>query len=79
MLFLCSGSCENSILLLFLFPCFSSDNNVSEDDINDCEKEDPLDENDSAPLPDSMAKGKVKKKDSRLRWVEEAGAVRICW
>ncbi|XP_019733709.1 craniofacial development protein 1 [Hippocampus comes] len=45
-----------------------SDNNVSEDDINECEKEDPLDENDSVPLPDSMAKRKkVKKKNSSLR------------
>ncbi|XP_077374166.1 craniofacial development protein 1 [Festucalex cinctus] len=44
-----------------------SDDNVSEDDINECEKEDPLDENDDVPHPGSVTKRRVKKKDSSLR------------
>ncbi|XP_059192125.1 craniofacial development protein 1 [Centropristis striata] len=39
-----------------------SDDNLSEDDINECEKEDPLHEGDSVPHPDDVSKRKKKKK-----------------
>ncbi|XP_077425720.1 craniofacial development protein 1 isoform X4 [Vanacampus margaritifer] len=44
-----------------------SDDNASEDDINECEKEDPLDENDDVPHPGSATKRRLKKKDSSLK------------
>ncbi|XP_061533165.1 craniofacial development protein 1 isoform X2 [Phycodurus eques] len=46
-----------------------SDDNVSEDDINECEKEEPSDENDGVPHPDNVTKTKrsVKKNGSSLR------------
>lgn len=40
---------------------FLSDDNLSEDDINECEKEDPLHEDDTVPHPD--LKKKKKRKD----------------
>ncbi|XP_069019088.1 craniofacial development protein 1 [Embiotoca jacksoni] len=39
-----------------------SDDNLSEDDINECEKEDPLHEDDGVPRPDDSSKKKKKKK-----------------
>ncbi|XP_061140026.1 craniofacial development protein 1 isoform X1 [Syngnathus typhle] len=42
-----------------------SDDNVSEDDINECEKEEPLDENENVPHPDKITKR--RRKDSNLR------------
>lgn len=44
-----------------------SDDNLSEDDINECEKEDPLHENDDVPHPDCVTKKKKKKKDISVR------------
>ncbi|KAM7396114.1 hypothetical protein PAMP_019182 [Pampus punctatissimus] len=44
-----------------------SDDNLSEDDINECEKEDPLHEGDDVPHPDNVAKKKRKKKDISMR------------
>ncbi|KAJ3596311.1 hypothetical protein NHX12_002720 [Muraenolepis orangiensis] len=50
-----------------------SADNLSEDDLNDCVKEDPLDENDGVPLVSdgSKKKKRTKKKDDSLamRWV----------
>ncbi|XP_008291300.1 craniofacial development protein 1 [Stegastes partitus] len=43
-----------------------SDNNLSEDDINECEKEDPLHEDDNVPHPGDVNK-KKKKKNSDIR------------
>lgn len=48
--------------LLMFSPVFlSPDDNLSEDDINECEKEDPLHEDDRVPHPDS-GKKEVKKR-----------------
>ncbi|XP_018534090.1 craniofacial development protein 1 isoform X1 [Lates calcarifer] len=44
-----------------------SDDNLSEDDINECEKEDPLHEDDDVPHPDNVSKKKRKKKDIGMR------------
>nr|XP_020468387.1 craniofacial development protein 1 isoform X2 [Monopterus albus] len=44
-----------------------SDDNLSEDDINECEKEDPLHEDDDVPHPDNVSKRKGKKKDISVR------------
>ncbi|XP_040894429.1 craniofacial development protein 1 [Toxotes jaculatrix] len=44
-----------------------SDDNLSEDDINECEKEDPLHEDDDVPHPDVVSKKKRKKKDLSVR------------
>ncbi|XP_061629437.1 craniofacial development protein 1 isoform X1 [Phyllopteryx taeniolatus] len=44
-----------------------SDDNVSEDDINECEKEEPSDESDGVPHPDNVTKRSVKKNGSSLR------------
>ncbi|KAM9377133.1 craniofacial development protein 1 isoform 2-T2 [Pholidichthys leucotaenia] len=43
-----------------------SDDNLSEDDINECEKEDPLHEDDTVPHPGSISK-KKRKKDISMR------------
>uniref|UniRef100_UPI0037E81A5C craniofacial development protein 1 n=1 Tax=Semicossyphus pulcher TaxID=241346 RepID=UPI0037E81A5C len=43
-----------------------SDDNLSEDDINECEKEDPLHRDDDVPHPDNVSK-KRKKKDLAVR------------
>lgn len=43
-----------------------SDENLSEDDINECEKEDPLHENENVPHPDDVNKER-KKNDIRIR------------
>lgn len=45
---------------------FTSDDNLSEDDINECEKEDPLHEDDSVPHSEPISK-KKKKKDISVR------------
>lgn len=45
----------------------SSDDNLSEDDINECEKEDPLHGDDDVPHPDNVSKKKRKKKDISMR------------
>lgn len=44
-----------------------SDGSLSEDDINECEKEDPLNEEDVVPHPDSGHKNKRKDKSVRKR------------
>ncbi|TDH09109.1 hypothetical protein EPR50_G00083170 [Perca flavescens] len=44
-----------------------SDDNLSEDDINECEKEEPLHEGDDVPHPDNGSKKKRKKKDIGVR------------
>ncbi|XP_044049640.1 craniofacial development protein 1 isoform X1 [Siniperca chuatsi] len=44
-----------------------SDDNLSEDDINECEKEDPLHRDDDVPHPDNVSKKKRKKKDIGMR------------
>ncbi|XP_034735683.1 craniofacial development protein 1 [Etheostoma cragini] len=44
-----------------------SDDNLSEDDINECEKEEPLHEGDDVPHPDNGSKKKRKKKDISVR------------
>ncbi|KAK2841778.1 hypothetical protein Q5P01_011978 [Channa striata] len=44
-----------------------SDENLSEDDINDCEKEEPLREDDDVPHPDSISKKNWRKKDIGVR------------
>lgn len=50
------------MFLKFCMPLvFLSDDNLSEDDINECEKEDPLHEDDTVPHPD--LKKKKKRKD----------------
>lgn len=58
--------------MFFLFICFlfsfSSDDNLSEDDINECEKEDPLHRDDDVPHPDYVSKKKRKKMDISVRW-----------
>uniref|UniRef100_UPI003AAA4C5C craniofacial development protein 1 n=1 Tax=Centroberyx gerrardi TaxID=166262 RepID=UPI003AAA4C5C len=53
-----------------------SDDNLSEDDINECEKEDPLDENDGVPHADDVTKKKAKKrkgKDISMRKRKKGG------
>ncbi|XP_037624239.1 craniofacial development protein 1 [Sebastes umbrosus] len=44
-----------------------SDDNLSEDDINECEKEEPLNEGDSVPHPNDVSKKKRKQKDIGVR------------
>ncbi|XP_029953153.1 craniofacial development protein 1 [Salarias fasciatus] len=44
-----------------------SDDNLSEDDINECEKEDPLHEDDTVPHPGDVSRKKKKKKDVGMR------------
>ncbi|KAK1902936.1 Craniofacial development protein 1 [Dissostichus eleginoides] len=44
-----------------------SDDNLSEDDLNECEKEDPLNESDTVPHDGSDSKKKRKKKDISVR------------
>lgn len=44
-----------------------SDDNLSEDDLNECEKEDPLHENDEVSHPGSVSKKKKKKKNISMR------------
>ncbi|KAM9352037.1 craniofacial development protein 1 [Symphorus nematophorus] len=44
-----------------------SDENLSEDDINECEKEDPLHEGDDVPHPGQVSKKKRKKTDIGMR------------
>ncbi|XP_026168163.1 craniofacial development protein 1 isoform X2 [Mastacembelus armatus] len=44
-----------------------SDDNLSEDDIHECEKEDPLHEDDKVPHPDDVSRSKMKKKDRSIR------------
>lgn len=44
-----------------------SDDNLSEDDINECEKEDPLHEDDTVPHPSDVSRKKKKKKDISVR------------
>ncbi|KAM9808088.1 craniofacial development protein 1 [Neosynchiropus ocellatus] len=44
-----------------------SDDNLSEDDLNDCEKEEPLNEDDEVPHPGNSSKKKSKKKDISAR------------
>lgn len=47
---------------LHCFLYFStSDDNLSEDDINECEKEEPLREDDSVPHSELISKKKMKK------------------
>ncbi|CAJ1057098.1 craniofacial development protein 1 [Xyrichtys novacula] len=44
-----------------------SDDNLSEDDINECEKEEPLHRDDDVPHPEKDGKKKKKKKDLSVR------------
>lgn len=44
-----------------------SDDNLSEDDLNECEKEEPLREDDSVPHPDDVSKKKKTKKHISMR------------
>ncbi|XP_054476136.1 craniofacial development protein 1 isoform X2 [Anoplopoma fimbria] len=44
-----------------------SDDNLSEDDMNECEKEEPLNEGDSVPHPGDVSKKKRKKNDIGVR------------
>lgn len=44
-----------------------SDDNLSEDDLNECEKEEPLHEDDSVPHAGAISKKKRKKKDMSVR------------
>lgn len=44
-----------------------SDDNLSEDDINECEKEEPLHEDDTVPHPSDVSRKKKKKKDIGVR------------
>ncbi|KAF3854173.1 hypothetical protein F7725_022228 [Dissostichus mawsoni] len=48
-----------------------SDDNLSEDDLNECEKEDPLNESDTVPHDGSDSKKKRKKKDISVRGRKE--------
>ncbi|CAL9697005.1 unnamed protein product [Knipowitschia caucasica] len=54
-----------------------SDGSLSEDDINECEKEDPLNEDDEVPHPDGVQKGKKKKKDKTLSRKRKKGIFKV--
>lgn len=56
-----------SVYSVLLFPPFSSDDNLSEDDINECEKEDPLHADDDVPHLDYVSKKKKKKMNVGMR------------
>nr|XP_046250442.1 craniofacial development protein 1 [Scatophagus argus] len=53
-----------------------SDENLSEDDINECEKEDPLHEHDDVPHPDSVSQKKRKKMDIVIK-KRKKGALKV--
>lgn len=53
-----------------------SDDNLSEDDINECEKEDPLHEDDAVPHPSDVNRKKKKKKDMAMR-KRKKGALKV--
>lgn len=52
---------------LLLPVLLSSDDNLSEDDINECEKEDPLHGDDDVPHPGDVSKKKRKTKGIAMR------------
>lgn len=54
-----------------------SDGSLSEDDINECEKEDPLNEDDEVPHPGSVHKSKKKKKDKSLSRKRKKGVLKV--
>lgn len=54
-----------------------SDGSLSEDDINECEKEEPLNEDDDVPHPGNVPKGKKKKKDKSLSRKRKKGILKM--
>ncbi|XP_072291708.1 craniofacial development protein 1 [Eucyclogobius newberryi] len=54
-----------------------SDGSHSEDDINECEKEDPLNENDEVPHPGSVHKGKKKNKEKSMSRKRKKGIFKV--
>uniref|UniRef100_A0A8C6WE54 Craniofacial development protein 1 n=1 Tax=Neogobius melanostomus TaxID=47308 RepID=A0A8C6WE54_9GOBI len=54
-----------------------SDGSLSEDDINECEKEDPLHENDDVPHLGNVHKGKNKKKDKSMSRKRKKGVLKV--
>lgn len=54
-----------------------SDGSLSEDDINECEKEDPLHESDDVPHPDNVHKSKKKKKDKSMSRKRKKGILKV--
>ncbi|XP_033823799.1 craniofacial development protein 1 [Periophthalmus magnuspinnatus] len=54
-----------------------SDGSLSEDDINECEKEDPLHEDEEVPHPGSVHKSKKKKKDKNLSRKRKKGIFKV--
>lgn len=54
-----------------------SDGSLSEDDINECEKEDPLNEDDDVPHPGNVHKSKKKKKDKSMSRKRKKGILKI--
>lgn len=59
--------CIHILSFSCLPPVLSSDDNLSEDDLNECEKEDPLNESDTVPHDGSDSKKKRKKEDISVR------------
>lgn len=55
------------VWLLYLHLVVASDDNLSEDDINECVKEDPLNDDGDEPRPDDVRTKKNKKKDISVR------------
>lgn len=49
---------------------FASDDNLSEDDIKECEKEDPLHEDEDVPHPDLIGKKKKMENTRFGLWLE---------
>lgn len=54
-----------------------SDGSLSEDDINECEKEDPLHEDDDVPHPGVVHKSKKKKKDKSMSRKRKKGILKV--
>lgn len=54
-----------------------SDGSLSEDDINECEKEDPLQEDDDVPHPGNVHKSKKKKKDKSVSRKRKKGILKV--
>lgn len=54
-----------------------SDGSLSEDDINECEKEDPLNEDDDVPHPGNVHKSKKKKKDKSMSRKRKKGILKV--
>lgn len=54
-----------------------SDGSLSEDDINECEKEEPLNEDDDVPHPGMVHKSKKKKKDKSMSRKRKKGILKV--